>query len=683
MTRYRASGGGAVVVARALGSGGEGTVYSVENQPGVVAKVYTDHPTGREAEKIVRLVEVKSPRLEAISAWPRAALYDERGSVRGVLMPYIDFAQASELHNLYGPSSRRRHFPGADWRFLVHVARNLARAFAELHAEGHLMGDVSSRNILVSRQGTVRFVDTDSFQIRAGGQVYPCPVGTAECTPPELQGLHFGSLIRTPDHDRFGLALMIFSLLFEGRHPYAGVHDDGALLAPAEAIARHKFAYSLERRGGVRPPPGTLTLKALPPELRALFERAFSPQPGNRPAAEEWEGALAQLSAALTKCERHPEHLHWDGVACPWCALFPAGAGASTVKTHLPGAARTLNAEAELNRIWTGLSGVPIPPAPKRLALQVLPPPFALALPPEPAQTPFLTSSRIQRRAAWGRQLWGVALVMLGFLLRLEGLPLLFSLVAFLFGWLSIRAGNPKRWERSQRRRAEREGQAAQKLHQRQLLQVARELEGEVLALGRQLQVAEEVYRASSALARWRAELERLERRRHELLALARQEGQKVEEAVWAYGQRTLEIYLSLHAVQPGMLPGFGPALVTALHGGGVLSAREVELARLRRISGIGPKRTQELLWWRRTLEQFFSFDPRGVPPSVIQAARDAHARELGAQLQVLETEIPGLHHRVQAWMTAEAHAAEDVLGLLREIEGRRQAIALLRSRAS
>ncbi|ULH17301.1 hypothetical protein MF271_18265 (plasmid) [Deinococcus sp. KNUC1210] len=690
MTRYLDAGGRSVVTARPLGSGGEGTVYALENQPGMVAKVYSRPLQPQDSEKIRRVVQVRSPRLDAISAWPRGTLHDPAhaggvgggDSVLGVVMPFVDFSQATELHNLYGPSSRRKHFPLADWRFLVHVARNVARAFAELHAEGHLMGDVSSRNILVTQQGTVRFVDADSFQIRAGEQVYPCPVGTAECTPPELQGQRFGTLVRTPNHDRFGLALMMFYLLFEGRHPYAGVHADGAVLSPAEAIARHKFAYSREVQSGVRPPPGTLTLEALPQGLRVLFERAFSPTMSGRPTAQEWETALAHLSETLVRCQRSPQHLHAEEVACPWCALFPATSGAATAKTHLPGSARLLDADAEMNRIWIGLRGVPIPPAPRTLTLQVLPVPMPVAVPVMPAVPPFVVLSGAQRLAARGRQLWGVGLLLAALLLKMEGLPVFLSLVVAFFGWLSIRAGHPKRRERDLRRRYEREQLGAVRTYQRQLQQMARTLEQEVVVLQRRLTQAQQMYQVSSALARYRAEFERLERRRREVSRIAKQERSRIEEGIRSYQQQSLERYLSLHAVQPGMLPGFGPALVASLHGGGVHTALEVELGRLRRVPGIGPKRTQELLWWRKTLEQFFSFDPAQVPAQVIEAARQVHQQELQEQLRVLEAEVPGLHHRVQAWIAAEQHAAEDVLSLMREIEQRQQAIVLLRSRS-
>jgi DNA-binding helix-hairpin-helix protein with protein kinase domain len=48
----------------------------------------------------------------------------------------------------------------------------------------------------------------------------------AQFTPPEIQKSrqHF-RMERTANHDNFGLAILIFQLLFFGRHPYSGVYS--------------------------------------------------------------------------------------------------------------------------------------------------------------------------------------------------------------------------------------------------------------------------------------------------------------------------------------------------------------------------------------------------------------------------------------------------------------------------
>src|SRR5205814_7863741 len=69
-------------------------------------------------------------------------------------------------------------------------------------------------------------IDCDSFEITDGKTVFPCMVGVPTYTPPELQGQSFQGVRRTKQHDAFGLAVLIFHMLFLGRHPFAGIRSE-------------------------------------------------------------------------------------------------------------------------------------------------------------------------------------------------------------------------------------------------------------------------------------------------------------------------------------------------------------------------------------------------------------------------------------------------------------------------
>jgi DNA-binding helix-hairpin-helix protein with protein kinase domain len=148
-------------------------------------------------------------------------------------------------------------------------------------------------------------------------------VGTPLFTPPELQGKTFRGLHRTESHDRFGLAVLIFHLLFQGRHPFAGVFADGEM--PLErAIAESRFAYGAHAASlGMAQPPGTLALTTFGRPIARLFERAFAPPGGGeeRPSAIEWIEALQSLEQELAACGRRPRHFHPGGADCCWCAI--------------------------------------------------------------------------------------------------------------------------------------------------------------------------------------------------------------------------------------------------------------------------------------------------------------------------------------------------------------------------
>lgn len=312
---------------RCLGRGGEGAVYSVPMSTRLVAKLYARRPDAETARKLALMVQLGTPALAQFAAWPQDLLLDPKtGETLGFLMPRVDGHR--EIHTLYGPADRRTAFPDASWAFLARAARNVAAAFDAVHAHGHVIGDVNQGNVVVSRQATVRLIDCDSFQISHLGQTYPCRVGVPLFTPPELQGQRLEHVVRTPDHDRFGLAVLVFQLLFMGRHPFTGRHAQRAL--PVEAAIREGlfvFGPDAPRLGWV-PPPFSLGLRDVP-DLAPLFARAFSKEAAAgapRPGAAQWVEALDALEARMVPCDDDPRHVHARaGGTCPWCQIENEG----------------------------------------------------------------------------------------------------------------------------------------------------------------------------------------------------------------------------------------------------------------------------------------------------------------------------------------------------------------------
>ena len=83
-------------------------------------------------------------------------------------------------------------------------------------------------------------------------------------------------------------------------------------------------------------PLGSLPIDALTPDLRDLFETAFSPSStrGGRPTPDRWVTALDQLRSNLRACSLNQAHRYLSSLTrCPWCdieaasgtpSLFPA-----------------------------------------------------------------------------------------------------------------------------------------------------------------------------------------------------------------------------------------------------------------------------------------------------------------------------------------------------------------------
>lgn len=350
--------GNEVVLGRCLGRGGEGAVYALAHRPRLAAKVYTVRPDDARRRKLEAMISIGAPGLSRVAAWPcEPLLLEPGGETAGFLMPRL--TRHRPLHALYGPAARKREFPDASFRFLVRAARNLAAAFDTVHAHGHVVGDVNQGNALVSECATVVLIDCDSFQVTVGSERFACGVGVALFTPPELSGRSLEQVPRERDHDAFGLAVLVFQLLFMGRHPYAGCRP-GFEVSVESAIRDGSFVFGWQALGeGWTPPPFSLRLSDLPLRAALLFERAFArgSSAGSRPTPAEWVTVLDELEAALAACETDPRHVHGHpGGRCPWCRIEGEGGPTFFVPATSVGAG-----PVDVARAWRRVDSVPSP----------------------------------------------------------------------------------------------------------------------------------------------------------------------------------------------------------------------------------------------------------------------------------------------------------------------------------
>jgi TonB family protein len=309
-----------------IGRGGQGEIFLLAGEPRRAVKFYTGKQDGGQEAKVKAMVRLGLANTSSLASFPEDVVTLKSGIFAGFTMRLVEGHR--EIHDLYGVKSRKIYYPKADYRFLVRAAANTARAVGQVHAASCVIGDLNSKNILVSDDATVALIDADSFQFRAGGKPIPCGVGVPEFTAPELQGRSLHSVVRTKSHDQFGLAVTIFQLLFMGRHPYAGL--GGGDLTLGQLIARNLFAYSRNRKFGVAPPMGVATLDDFPNEIASAFERAFGTDPAQRPAAMEWADFLQGLESRLSRCPTNAVHFYPTvAKACPWCKMEAASPGAA------------------------------------------------------------------------------------------------------------------------------------------------------------------------------------------------------------------------------------------------------------------------------------------------------------------------------------------------------------------
>lgn len=333
--------------------GGEGCVFEVAGDPSLVAKLYHQAPDPKRIVKLRSQCAASQDALREIAAWPQSLLLRD-GRPAGFLMRRV---QGRPAHELYRPVDRLRHFPEVTWQHLVAVSRNVATAFCVLHTRGVLMADVNESNLLITARGEARLIDCDSFQLTDDrGFLHPCEVGTAMWTPPELQGRTLAAVPRTEQHDLFGLAVLIFHLLFMGRHPFAGVPRIAGMPPDlTENIRRHQFAYSQRVSVDCLAPPHSITLASMPPPLADLFEQAFLS--ASRPTAVQWRDELDAMR--FHKC-RWGHFFSRSLSDCPWCGICDGGGPAFFIAvSHVSIGA---GVPGEMTRLLAEIEGA-LPPA--------------------------------------------------------------------------------------------------------------------------------------------------------------------------------------------------------------------------------------------------------------------------------------------------------------------------------
>ena len=622
----RDASGAALTLGAALGSGGEGKVFRLNEHPHLAAKIYATSLGPQRTGKLDGMVRAGDDVLRAIAAWPTGMLY-ARAKPVGFTMPLLETERP--LHELFGPRSRHERFPHANWTFLIHTARNLARAFSVLHERQIVVGDVNSNNIVVRGDSTARLIDCDSFQFPWNGSLFRCNVGVADYQPPELQHGDLSQIERLPQHDLFGLAVIVFQLLFVGKHPFAGVLPPGVAgtgAIGANVAARRYFYAPHARRQGLRPPPGSPALNALTPQVAELFTRAFLGEPAERPTATQWYAALEDLEHRTVACAKNAIHRHLRDAACPWCALERHGLHYFMRPGSRPEAygidesiwQRVTNDEVE--RVW------------KQIASVRAPQPVASTMPPKRRYraTPLhLWSNR--RRFAYAACATALVALSVAALRSGQGALAAFCLAAYVVLAVAIRPDARVPVARAWRRESEtrKTYAAAERAWQR-------EATGErfIQARARLAHLRKGLHDQGARYAAEMAELERL------------------------CVRRALEYVLSSRAIPTSNAYHIDERTRNLLRRHGIVTAAHVTRENLRRVTGLSRHRKPYILLWRQSIEHEFGVRPKKLrDASAIRAIKLRHVRE-----------------RTEAWsrLTTESSALAQ---LARDIEGQRPSL--------
>jgi DNA-binding helix-hairpin-helix protein with protein kinase domain len=619
-----------IALERQLASGGEGAVFTLPNNATLVAKVYHRPPTAQTVEKLTTMVRLANPPLLALAAWPMGLLYHARTrQLAGFVMPRLSDCQP--IQHLYNPVQRLRCFPRAGWDFQVRAAVNLAAAFDEVHKIGCLVGDVNQSNIQVSIQALVRLIDCDSFQVRVNGKAYLCEVGVAHYIPPELQGKSLRGLVRTENHDGFGLAVLIYQLLFVGRHPYAGVYRGTGDPSFEQLIAEFRFAQGpAAHTWGMAPPPHTPTFADIPPELGSLFRRAFErgSEAGTRPRPAEWMAALKRLEQAIVECAADPGHKYWRGAqSCVWCRL--ADHGGPEYYFGVAGGVGTFAVdEAKLQDVLRRLRACgpfDFPYDRRRFG-----PPRSPEPEPLPEGLEDHRSTAVVLGVAAGLCVLALPLGLIHGAICVAGF-----LGALVFGiWLAIHLSLSP-WHREYRRR-----RTARNNAQNDLDRIEEEWRQTVL-------------RYRQAHSEWRRSLQRLISDCRELASQYQVEVQQLAANAEAMARIR---HLRLHLIADADIPKIGAGRKQVLASNGIFTAADIDAGTILDIKGFGEVLTSHLLAWKEEVVRQFRFDPAtAISPteqrSIAVKFRNGQQHilaELGRQIGTMESLAPACRAALQ-----------------------------------
>ncbi|MGD9657191.1 MAG: helix-hairpin-helix domain-containing protein [Methylocystis sp.] len=591
---------GSVALGRLLGRGGEGTVYEIADRSGQVAKLYHQDVSSEKASKIETMASLQNDRLLSLAAWPLDLLRSTDGKPVGLLLPRVDGHK--DIHNLYSPRSRKAEFPAADWRFLIRSAANTARAFAAIHETGCVIGDVNHGGVCVSDKATVRLIDCDSFQVSVGARRYLCEVGVPTFTPPELQGKRFRGVVRTPNHDNFGLAILIFHLLFMGRHPFAGRFLGRGDMSIEKAIAEFRFAYGANSSTfQMEPPPNVPPIGIASPAIASLIERAFAQsgvQDGRRPTAKEWVADLDNLEKQTKACRINASHYYVGGLDhCPWCRL-EAATGAVlfsfVIKTAPLGG---ITGRIDVGSVWARIAAIPSPgPAPNL-------PDWNKTAPSKEAFA--LGRQRRFRNAAKYAGLIAIIVVLMG------AMPA--AAFIWIVGGLFVLSGVSKQ-----------SGDGSESAKFRDAVARA---EGHFKMLKAR-------WDQDASDQRFTTHLRQLQHEKEQLLDLPNLRRHRYQELERARERDQRKRYLEAIQIEPAKIPGIGPGRKAMLASYNIETAWDVSEAHITKVPGFGPALTRELMKWRQVAESGFRFDAsKGVDPRDI-AALDRDVADMKQKLE-------------------------------------------------
>ncbi len=284
-------------VGRQLGCGAEGTVFEVYNNHLICMKIFHENKRHIKHLKIDHMLHIPKPEESCFTiAWPLASVYNEKREWVGFVMPFLSSSTMSlyeltlsQMNTL--DVAMQSKFDSSQTEILLKIATNLSVAVAKLHSAGVVVGDLKPQNVLVSIDGRVHLLDTDSMQI---GSSFQNDARSPDYSPKErLQKMKE----LTTSWDCFSLSVITYEMLVRV-HPFFASFIDPYedVTLPQDAIDNDLLVISkptaqyIYRRHELHD-----RFQMLPPEVQDLLIRGLSGTASVRPTAQEFAITLTRV----------------------------------------------------------------------------------------------------------------------------------------------------------------------------------------------------------------------------------------------------------------------------------------------------------------------------------------------------------------------------------------------------
>lgn len=300
MKVYSVTNDKAYTLGEEIGKGGEGSIYRIDK--GLVCKIYKPEKLQKSRIAKLQLMLEKKIDLDGI-CWPIDIVKSSVGLPVGYIMKEAKGYTLAKFQNQYFMNENFPKWKKAD---IAELVLTICEKIKYLHDRNVIIGDINTRNIMVVDANKIYFVDTDSYQIEG----FPCPVGTNEFVGKEIAGKTFSKFLRTKGNENFSIAVLLFLVLINGKHPYSYIGGSDSVTNIIDMKFPYPYRYDNELEKLIPAGPWKMIWESFPEYLKEAFYNVFSQKGKNnredsRLRVDDWievlENYVDDLNGKLKK----------------------------------------------------------------------------------------------------------------------------------------------------------------------------------------------------------------------------------------------------------------------------------------------------------------------------------------------------------------------------------------------